>query len=249
MILTPMSATWRPCLQKKNEGCLAIITARGASKRIPRKNIRPFLGKPIISYPLRAALDSACFSEVMVSTDDAEIAEVSRGFGAQVPFMRSASASSDTATSEQVLAEVLNSYAKSGKNFAFACCIYPTAVFLTPQLLRDGYAQLCASDADSLTPVVRFSYPIQRALSLKNGQLRMLWPENENVRSQDLPPAFHDGGQFYWFRPERFLATNSIFSSNALGIEVDELHAQDIDTETDWALAEAKYALCNKEKR
>lgn len=222
---------------------VAIITARGGSKRIPRKNIKAFLGKPIIAYSIAAALEAGCFDEVMVSTDDREIADVALGFGAKVPFFRSAETSNDFSTTADVLVEVLNEYRGRGEEFTNACCIYPTAPFVTAEKLKRGYDLLTSSGADSAVPVVRFSYPIQRALKIEDGCLRMIWPEHLNSRSQDLMPAYHDCGQFYWFKVERFLQSRRIFADHAVPIEIPESEVQDIDTEEDWKIAEMKYHI------
>jgi pseudaminic acid cytidylyltransferase len=220
---------------------LCIIPARGGSKRIPRKNIRPFLGEPIITHPIRAALAAGCFDEVMVSTDDEEIAAVARAAGASVPFMRSQENASDQAGTVPVLREVLAGYAASDRRFELGCCIYPTAVFATPTLLQRG-RDLLASDpaADSVIPVVRYGYPIQRSLRLENGRLAMRWPEHLQTRSQDLEPAYHDAGQFYWFRTASLLREGRLMTANARGLELSEAEVQDVDKEVDWQLAEIK---------
>lgn len=220
---------------------LCIIPARGGSKRIPRKNIRPFLGEPIITHPIRAALAAGCFDEVMVSTDDEEIAAVARAAGASVPFMRSQENASDQAGTVPVLLEVLAGYAASDRRFELGCCLYPTAVFATPTLLQRG-RDLLASDpaADSVIPVVRYGYPIQRSLRLDNGRLAMRWPEHLQTRSQDLEPAYHDAGQFYWFRTASLLREGRLMTANARGLELSEAEVQDVDNEVDWQLAEIK---------
>ena len=221
---------------------VAIITARGGSKRIPRKNVRPFLGRPIIAYSIEAALASGLFDEVMVSTDDDEIADVAREHGAAVPFMRSAATSDDHATTAQVLAEVLRTYADAGRSFEYACCIYPTAPFVTADKLREGLARL-EEGADAVIPVTRFGFPIWRSFRMDDGHLAYNWPEHAPRRSQDLPPAYHDAGQFYFFRTAAFLEGGQLVGANTVGIEVDEMEVQDIDTEQDWQLAELKYRL------
>jgi len=227
---------------------LAIITARGGSKRIPRKNIREFCGKPIIAYSIEAALEANCFDEVMVSTDDAEIAEVSKHWGAQVPFMRSAQTSTDYATTADVLLEVLQEYKKRSINPELACCIYPTAPFITPDCLRTSFEMLQQNDKiDTLIPITCFSYPIQRALRLQNGEISLFQPEHLLTRSQDLEPAYHDAGQFYWFRVEKFLKTQTLLSAHTSGIVLPEWQVQDIDNENDWILAELKYQLIQKQ--
>lgn len=222
---------------------VAIITARGGSKRIPRKNIMPFLGQPIIKYSIDAAKNAGCFDEIMVSTDDAEIAEISQAFGAKIPFMRSASTASDFAMTAEVIEEVLVKYRRIGRDFSYACCIYPTAPFISPERLKKGYDLLRETGADSVIPVVRFGYPIQRALKIENGRLMMMWPENLNKRSQDLMPAFHDVGQFYWLNIKDFLEHKVLFGKYTIPIELPESEVQDIDNEEDWKIAEMKYTI------
>jgi len=217
---------------------LCIIPARGGSKRIPRKNIRDFLGKPIIAYSIEVALKSGLFEEVMVSTDDKEIAEVARKHGAKVPFMRSKKAADDFATLADVVDEVLAGYKKEAVMFDYICCILPTAPLITLENLKKGLNLLAQSTADSSKPLVRFSYPIQRAVRLLNGKTEMFYPEHKTTRSQDLEPAFHDAGQFYWMRFE-----NGLRGEKKLGFEVSETEAQDIDTIDDWKLAEMKFKL------
>jgi CMP-N-acetylneuraminic acid synthetase len=226
-----------------NYKTLAIITARGGSKRIPRKNIKDFLGKPIIAYSIEASIKSDLFEEVMVSTDDYEIAEVAQKYGAKIPFMRSAENANDFATTADVLVEVLEEYQKLGKNFEYACCLYPTAPFVTAEKLQKAFHLLLENQADSLIPVASFSYPIWRSLKIENGKLAMNFPENLNKRSQDLPPAYHDVGQFYFFQVNKFLESKKLFTQNTIPFLISELEMQDIDNETDWKLAELKYKL------
>lgn len=220
---------------------IAIITARGGSKRIPRKNIREFCGKPILAYSIEAALESGLFDTVMVSTDDAEIAEVAKKFGAEVPFFRSEKTSGDFATTNDVLLEVLAEYEKRGEHFDLACCIYPTAPFVTADKLKCATAELLASDADTLIPVVAFSYPPKRAMVVREGRLVFEYPEYLDTRSQDLEPRYHDVGQFYVFRTEAFRGNQRLMVGNILPFEVSELEVQDIDNQTDWEIAEIKY--------
>lgn len=222
---------------------LAIITARGGSKRIPKKNIREFCGKPILAYSIEAALASSLFDTVMVSTDDTEIAEIAKKYGAEVPFFRSAATSGDFATTNDVLAEVLAEYEKRGRHFDVACCIYPTAPFVTAQKLQAAVAQLEASDADTLIPVVSFSYPPQRAMVVEQERLVFKYPEYLDSRSQDLQPHYHDVGQFYVFRTDRFAVNKKLMVGNILPLIVSELEVQDIDNLTDWKIAEMKYRL------
>lgn len=224
---------------------LAIITARGGSKRIPRKNIKEFLGKPILAYSIEAALKSGKFSEVMVSTDDEEIKEVAIKYGAKVPFLRSEKTANDFATTNDVLLEVLDEYEKRGEKFDMAACIYPTAPFITAERLAEAFDKLLASTADILIPVVSFSYPIQRAMVERNERLVFEHPEYLDSRSQDLEKHFHDAGQFYFFKPEGFRKSGKLMVGDIIPFELSELEVQDIDNETDWKLAELKYKLIN----
>jgi N-acylneuraminate cytidylyltransferase len=225
---------------------LAIITARGGSKRIPRKNIKLFLGQPIINYSIKAALESGCFDEVMVSTDDQEIAAIAKAASAKVPFMRSAETSSDTATTVAVLIEVINKYKELGQKFDAVCCIYPTAPFITPAKLQIALKLLNESGASCVLPVVRFNYPIQRSLKIVDGRAKMFWPENYNVRSQDLESAYHDCGQFYFLTADSLLKEQLLFPEFTYPLEIPETEMQDIDNETDWQLAEFKYKFLHQ---
>lgn len=220
---------------------IAIITARGGSKRIPKKNIKDFLGKPIISYGIDAALESGLFDEVMVSTDDKAIAEVALRCGAQVPFLRSAGASDDFATTSDVLCEVIDRYARDGARFDSVCCIYPTAPFVTAEKLRRGMDILETRDVDSVVPVVPFSYPPQRGYVMSDGLIALAHPEYENARSQDLDTIYHDCGQFYCLKTTAFLKTKKITSGRIAPLVMSDLEVQDIDTLEDWAIAEMKY--------
>jgi N-acylneuraminate cytidylyltransferase len=227
---------------------IAIITARGGSKRIPRKNIKDFLGKPIIKYSIDAAIESGCFDEVIVSTDDEEIANLSKNFGAKVPFIRSEKNSDDHATTADVLIEVFNYYKAKGKFYDYACCIYPTAPFVNADKLLISYTKLIESGAKAVVPIVKFGFPILRSFKLENGLVKMNWPQYLNARSQDLPQSYHDAGQFYFFRVEAFLNDNKIFTDETIGIEMPESEVQDIDNEEDWKIAEIKYTfLMNKQ--
>jgi pseudaminic acid cytidylyltransferase len=222
---------------------LAIITARGGSKRIPRKNVRPFLGRPILAYSIEAARTSGLFDEVMVSSDDEEIRQLARSFGAATPFKRSAGTSDDAATTADVLLEVLSEYRRRGDEFDYLCCIYPTAPFVSAGKLQQADALLRDSGADAVVPVVAFSFPIWRSFKIEEGRLAFNWPENALRRSQDLPAAFHDCGQFYFVRTESFLAQRRLIMDHTVPIIVSEGEAQDIDTEDDWKIAEIKYSL------
>lgn len=225
---------------------LAIIPARGGSKRIPRKNIKPFCGKPILAYSVEAALSSNCFSEVMVSTDDKEIADIATALGAKVPFLRSPANSNDFAGTVEVLIEVLNRYQGEGKKFDFVCCIYPTAPFVSAAKLRLGMEILVEKKVDSVLPVMRFGYPIQRSLRIHDGRAEMFWPENYGARSQDLEPAYHDCGQFYCLSVKALYEQKKLFAKNTLPLVIPETEAQDIDNEDDWKMAEIKYSLMQK---
>ncbi len=224
-----------------------MITARGGSKRIPRKNIKEFNGKPIIAYSIEAALNSGVYDEVMVSTDDEEIAEISRKFGASVPFLRSEKTSNDFATTTDVIEEVITEYRNRGVDFEIATCIYPTAPFITADRLKTAVETLKDSDADSLIPIVRFSYPPQRAMEIREGRLVFRQHEFLSMRSQDLTAHYHDAGQFYVFRTQSFLKNKNIMVGNILPLELSELEVQDIDNEVDWKLAELKYNLIHEQ--
>ena len=220
---------------------VAIIPARGGSKRIPHKNIKDFLGKPIIAYSIEAALKSGLFDEVMVSTDDAEIASVARSCGASVPFMRSAQTANDYATTADVIREVLDCYRKSGKSFDVLCCLYSTAPFVTQDNLKEAFSKL--GEFDSVFTVVQYSYPVQRSLNVRDGKVGMNFPQFKDSRSQDLEATYHDAGQFYFAKTETFLKENTLWGSNTGALILPELQVQDLDTETDWKLAEIKYKL------
>ncbi len=220
---------------------VAIITARGGSKRIPGKNIRPFLGKPILAYSIEAALSSGIFDEVMVSTENEEIAALARQYGAKVPFYRSKKAASDFATTNDVLLEVLEEYEKRGKYFDIGCCIYPTAPFVTVKKLIKAMEQFLQSDADALIPVVQFSYPPQRAMVIRNGGLQFKNLEYIDSRSQDLEKEYHDVGQFCYFRVPAYQKNKKLMLGKILPYLVDEMEVQDIDNESDWKIAEIKY--------
>lgn len=223
--------------------CLAIITARGGSKRIPRKNIKKFLGRPIIEYSIDAALKAGCFDEVMVSTDDLEIADIAESFGAKIPFIRSFENSNDYATTADVILEVLKVYKSRGENFDYCCCIYPTAPFITASKLKAAYDLLLNSDAESLVPIVKFGFPIQRSFKIEDGLVKMNWPEFMQTRSQDLEPAYHDCGQFYFLKTTDFIRNKRLFTDNTVYLEIPESEVQDIDTQEDWKIAEIKYTF------
>lgn len=227
---------------------ICIIPARGGSKRIPKKNIKNFLGKPIIAYSIEAAIKSELFDEVMVSTDNKEIANIAESYGASIPFMRSHKNSNDFSTTADVLSEVIETYKNMGKNFDVACCLYPAAPLVTPEKLREGFKSLVGNNFDSVFPVVQFSSPIQRSYKLIDGKLSLNWPEHRNSRTQDVEPSFYDSGQFYWFSVNQYLESGDIITANCGGIEMSEIESQDIDNEVDWLLAEMKFQLCHRDR-
>lgn len=227
---------------------LAVITARGGSKRIPKKNIKDFCGKPIIAYSIEAALKSGLFSEVMVSTDSEEIAEIAKRYGAEIPFMRSATTSDDYATTADVLMEVLKQYQNLGRKFDSFCCIYPTAPFVTADKLRNAMNILEEKGVDTVMPVVPFSFPPQRGMRMVNERIQYMYPEVSLARSQDLETVYHDCGQFYCLRVDEFLKSKKIVMDNVKAIIVNEMEVQDIDNISDWKLAEVKYQIMKQEK-
>lgn len=227
---------------KKN--ILCIIPARGGSRRIPQKNVKLFFGKPIISYPIKAALAANCFSKVFVSTDDKKIAEVAKKYGAVVPFMRSKKNSGDFATLAQVVQEVICELKKRSEDFDFICCILPTAVFATPSKILEGKMKIEADKKiNSVISITRFSYPIQRAFKIENGKIKFLFKTAQGRRSQDFIVAYHDAGQFYWLRSDQFVKNKCkrLTDRRADFVEFLDSQVQDVDTLEDWKIAEIKY--------
>lgn len=224
---------------------ICIIPARGGSKRIPRKNIKEFNGKSIIAYTIEAALNSGLFSEVMVSTDDVEIAEISMAYGAKVPFIRSEKNSDDFSGPGDVVFEVLNKYKELGLEFKFGCCFYATSPLTTIPRLNQGF-DLLVNDLgfDVVFPVGRFNSPIWRSYNMKNnGEVAMNFSEYERSRSQDLPESYYDAGQFYWFNA---MNIETLENKNTFGVKkgvivLNDVEVQDIDDMNDWQLAEIKY--------
>lgn len=225
--------------------CLAIIPARAGSKRIFRKNIKNFVGKPILSRVIETAIESEVFSDVLVSTDDKEISEISQRSGATVPFMRSSKNSDDKATLTDVLKEVLDYLIENKIYYEYICLILPTAVFINRDILKETQLKFINGDYNSLVPVVRYSHPIQRALKNNNGRLEFEREDFKYTRTQDLEPYYHDSGQFYWIDVEKFKGNSEIFNSNTGFFELEEKLVQDIDTIEDWELAELKYKVIN----
>jgi len=228
---------------------LPVIPARGGSKRIPHKNIKLFAGKPIIAYSIAAAQASKCFSDVIVSTDNQEIATVARRFGGKVPFMRSPATADDHAGIADVVKEVVIAYeAWLGRTVNLVCCILPTAPFVTADNIRAGYQRITDGDADAVITVVRYGYPVQRALHVDGQYVSMIWPENYGKRSQELEPSYHDAGQFYWIKKEKLFEHGKMFIPRTGFICIDEMQAQDIDIEEDWSIAEAKYEVLQSKR-
>lgn len=221
---------------------LAIITARGGSKRIPRKNTKDFCGKPILCYSIDAARQAGVFDEIMVSTEDKEIAQIAKEAGASIPFLRSEKNAGDYASTDDVIMEVLNSYQEIGQSFEAFCCLYPTAPFLSGERLRSAMALL--DQAEGVMPIVPFSYPPQRGLLIsKEGYVKWQFPEYATTRSQDLPQIYHDCGQFYACRTEAFLKAKTTDVEHLLPLILTEMEVQDIDTPEDWTIAEMKYRM------
>lgn len=226
---------------------IAIIPARGGSKRIPKKNIKYFLGKPIIAYSIEAALKSEVFDEVMVSTDDSEIEKVALQYGAKVPFLRSIENANDFATTFDVIEEVIASYKLIGESFDYGCCIYPTAPLVTSEKLKDFFDFFKKNKFDCVFPVLKYSYPIQRALIVDSKKkMSMISPEHIITRSQDLQQTYHDSGQFYWFDVNKLLKEKSLWTKNTGVNVISEMEAQDIDNIQDWSIAEFKYKYSNE---
>ena len=225
---------------------LAIIPARGGSKRIPRKNVKDFLGKPIISYSIEAAIKSGIFDEVMVSTDDQEIAQIAIKYGAKIPFMRSEKKSNDYTGLADVCIEVVNAYLDCGKEFDFICCLLPTAPLVNIEKLVYAENLLAEKPYNCVFTVTEYSYPVQRSLEIDNGFVKMKWPENYTKRSQDFDKSYHDAGQFYFIKTKSILTEKKLFVEKSGAIVLGEIEMQDIDTEVDWQLAEIKYKFINK---
>jgi pseudaminic acid cytidylyltransferase len=226
---------------------LAVIPARGGSRRIPRKNIKPFRGRPIIAWSIEAALRAECFDRVTVSTDDAEIAEVAARWGAQVPFLRPAELADDYSGTVPVIAHAVDWHRRLGMDIEYACCIYATAPFVRAEDLLRGLDILLEKNCDYAFAVARYSFPIQRALRIKRqGRIEMLHPEHFATRSQDLEEAWHDAGQFYWGRAAAWLAGKPVFSADSFPVILPAERVQDIDTPEDGRRAERLFeALMN----
>jgi pseudaminic acid cytidylyltransferase len=221
---------------------VAIIPARGASKRIPRKNIRTFVDKPMIAHSILAAKASDVFDRILVSTDDEEIGEVARQWGAEVPFKRPAELSDDHATTVDAVAHTVDWLLKMGTDVSFACCIYATAPLIRPQDIAGALEQIEKTDWSYVFPATTFSYSIFRAIQIgKNHQVKMFFPEHTQTRSQDLPEAWHDAGQFYWGRRDAWLNRVPIIGDASSIFPISRKFVQDIDTFEDWTFAEQLY--------
>jgi N-acylneuraminate cytidylyltransferase len=225
---------------------IAVIPARGGSKRIPRKNIRPFLGVPLLARTIALLRKTAHFQRIIVSTDDPEIAAVATSAGAEVPFLRPANLADDFTGTAAVIAHTLRHLQGDGDDSLYACCVYPAAVLLKSEDLDGARAQL-AGGASFVFSATSFPYPIQRALRLtKDGGTEMFWPENRTARSQDLEPAFHDAGMFYWGMASSWLSGRTAFSPDARMMILPRYRVQDIDTEEDWERAELIFRMLNE---
>lgn len=225
---------------------IAIIPARGGSKRIPRKNIKEFHGKPMIAYSIEAAKKSGCFDEIIVSTDDQEIADIAIKYGAEVPFLRPAKIADDHATTIDVMQHAIDWCCNHNLNATHYCCIYATAPFIKPNRLIEGGKIINNNAYDYVFSATSFAFPIQRALKLNElGSLSMFNPEHFNSRSQDLEEAYHDAGQFYWGTKSAFMTGKPFFSSNSQMVQLPRKEVQDIDTAEDWEYAERLYKLMN----
>jgi pseudaminic acid cytidylyltransferase len=253
MLRAPREGAWAgskqcrlsPALHSDNDrvmSVVAIIPARAGSKRIPGKNTRPFLGRPIIAYSIEAARAAELFDRIVVSTDSRAMGEVAQRYGAEVPFARPADLSDDRTPTAPVVAHAVRWLRAHGERVSEVCCLYATAPFVQARHLREGYRLLTERRAASVVAVTSFPFPILRALRVDgSGHLRMFWPEHELTRSQDLPAAFHDAGQFYWLAADAFLANEAIYTDDALPVVLPRYLVQDIDTPEDWETAEAMY--------
>lgn len=228
---------------------VAIIPARGGSKRIPRKNIRDFCGKPMIAWSIEAAMASRCFDRIIVSTDDHEISELAKQLGAEVPFVRPAELSDDYAGTLPVIRHAVDWLQQNGDQIEYACCIYATAPFISPEDLERGLERIREEDASYAFSVTSYAFPIQRAIRITaHGRVAMFYPEHFSTRSQDLEEAWHDAGQFYWGTAEAWLEERAIFSEGAVPVLLPRHRVQDIDTPEDWTRAEWMFKAIKETK-
>lgn len=218
---------------------IAVIPARGGSKRIPRKNIRPFCGKPMLAWSVEAALEAGCFDQVIVSTDDREIAAIARDSGAQVPFLRNPNLADDHTGTDAVVVDAIATLQQEGVRPDLVCCIYATAPFINAERILKGLQAMQTKSCEFAFSVTSFPFPVQRALRITDsGRTSMLQPEHLSTRSQDLEPAYHDAGQFYWGRCDAWLNQRPVFGESSVPIEIPRTQVQDIDTEEDWQRAQ-----------
>lgn len=223
---------------------LAVIPARGGSKRIPGKNIRPFLGKPLISYSIEAAKRTELFDRIIVSTDSEQIAETAREYGAEAPFMRPAEIADDFTPTQNVLSHAIN-FISEKTPVDYMCCIYATAPLISPKYIKQGYSMLLEKDANTVFSVTTFPHPIFRAYKINpDGFVQMIWPEHGLTRSNDLPETYHDAGQIYWIKGDNFIKTGKMISKKTIPLILPRYLVQDIDTQEDWETAELMYENC-----
>lgn len=225
---------------------LCIIPARGGSERIPKKNIRVFYGKPMIAWSIIRAKESNCFDEIIVSTDDQDIAEISKKYGANIPFMRPKNLSDNFTDTTSVIKHGIEWLQKRGHSYKYVCCLYATAPFVDPSIISKAFIKLRDFGAEYSFPVTNYAYPIQKALKIKDNKIEMLEPKNFNKRSQDLLKTFHDVGQFYWGKDSAWINEKKIFERHSVPIIIDRDKAQDIDTEEDWQIAERIFKTFQK---
>jgi len=229
------------------DSAIAIIPARWGSKRIPQKNIKDFNGKPVIYYPINTAIESNCFQKVLVSTDSENIARISEEAGATIKFMRPANLADDYTTTAEVLIHALTFLEKNETLPNFLCCIYPATPLLSSSHLIESFNLIKRKKVTSVFSIAEFSAPIHRALKInESGRITMFWPEFELTRTNDLPKAFYDAGQFYWLDTKKFLLEKRLFSSDSIGYVIPSKYIQDIDTEEDWEEAIKKFDLLHK---
>ena len=229
---------------------LCVIPARGGSKRIPRKNIKEFCGKPMIAWSIEAAIQSNCFDRIIVSTDDEEIASVAQQYGAEIPFLRPVHLSDDHTATTAVVAHAIDWQNTHGEETANVCCLYATAPFVNPNNLVEGLNLLKTADADYAFSVTSYAFPIQRAIRITSeNRVEMFQPEHFNTRSQDLEETWHDAGQFYWGKASAWLKNQTIFSLSSVPVVLPRHQVQDIDTPEDWFRAELMFSVLNQHKK
>ena len=233
-----------------NSNNIAIIPARGGSKRIPKKNIKDFLGKPIIAYSIEMALNIKLFSKVIVSTDDQEIKDVAIKYGAEVPFIRPKEIADDFTGTHEVIGHAVKWLENNGEKMDYVCCIYPTAPLIEKDDLIKGYKIIQTGKWNFIIAATNFSYPIFRSFeNLPDGGLKMIFPEHYSSRSQDLPEVYHDAGLFYWAKPEIWKKKPEGFSEKNSIVKIPSYRIQDIDTHDDWKKAEIIYEIINRNSK